>query len=272
MKDEPVSLDSFAAWELEAYADGEALPHVAEFFAKQPAAWQQWRQEQQWGSALKATLHRFDCPQPEQLLAYHGRELAPPAQQQLEAHLRLCPDCTRELQHLQAFLHEASAPAESVLPVAARPIQPAQADPRQTFWEQLQVLADQVQLVVATLVPSTTLHFSGVALRSDEPPLLQSRRQTTLLFDAGEAAISLLLQEGSTGALRLVGQLLTPLPIGAGVSKLRAAHTTDVLLQAPINDTGNFVLEPVQPDFYQLVLMLPEQAIIVPNLQLTLHQ
>ncbi|GEM_PF-1402405 len=269
MKNEYVSLDDFAAWELEAYADGEALPHVAEFFEKQPAAWQKWRRDQQWGSAFKAKLHRFDCPMPEQLLAYQRHELAAPAHQQLEAHLRLCTSCALEVQHLRAFLHEESTP---LLPVQSVSTQITQTAQPPTLWGQLQALADQVQLVVATLVPSTTPHFAGVALRSDGPPTLQRSRQTTLLFDAGEAAISLLLQEESTGALRLVGQLLTPLPIGAGLSKLSAAHATDVVIQAPINDTGNFVIEPLQPDFYQLVLMLPDQAIVVPNLQLTLQQ
>ncbi len=261
MQPEYRSLDDFAAWELDAYADGEPLPHVAAFVAQQPAAWQQWQQAHQWGNALKQTLHRFDCPSPADLHAYHWQELSAAARQSVEDHVHLCVGCARELQQLQAFLDE---PATSSQPVLVQPPQP---DPLQRFWEQLQTLADRVQLVVATLVP-TTPALAGVALRSDSTPMLQRKQSTTLLFDAGEAAISLVLQEEATGTLRLAGQLLTAVATEGGLGKLSAAHNPEVVSQSLIDDTGNFVMATLQPGTYQLVLMLPEQAIVVPNLHL----
>ncbi len=38
MNNHDITLDQFAAWEVEAYLDGEEMPHIAEFLARNPAA------------------------------------------------------------------------------------------------------------------------------------------------------------------------------------------------------------------------------------------
>ncbi|MBX3010814.1 MAG: hypothetical protein KF832_04870 [Caldilineaceae bacterium] len=257
MNKEYHSLADFAAWELEAYADGESLPHVAAFFAQQPTAWRQWLQEQRWTSTLRSTLYRFDCPTPATLLAYHQHALAATEQQPLVDHLRLCPLCTQELAQLQRFLPEAAAPATTVQP-----------DWRQLLGQPLQALAERMELVVARLMPPTAPALAGAALRSAAMPTLPQNTPTTLLFEAGDTAISLMIQPESTQTLRLAGQLLTLAPTNQGIATLSAAPPADAVIQTAIDAMGNFVVETLAPGTYQLALILPAQAIVVPNLQL----
>ena len=261
MKNVYTNLNDFAEWELEAYADGEDLPHVAAFFEQQPIVWQSWQKTQQLTSRLKTALYRFDCPPPAKLQAYYGQEFSSAEQQQLTAHLNVCPHCAAEVKNLQQFL-------QTAVPVA-RDSEPKPA-PHSELWEHLQNLAEQMRIVIATLVTPVTPHLAGVALRSDSgAPARQHSEPFTLLYETEEAAISLMVERDVTGARRLSGQLLTTAPTAAGIANLKADQPASTTLQTPIDAIGNFAFEPLHPAHYQVVFTLQSQTILIPNLDLT---
>jgi anti-sigma factor RsiW len=254
------SLDDFADWELEAYADGEPLPHVAAFFAQHPAAYQAWQKGQQRAAAVKAALHRFDCPPPDHLRAYIWHELSTVARQQFEAHLQFCPHCAAELASLQAFLQADASPV---------PTSAAAPAARQGLWEQLQKMVEQVQLTIATLVTPTTPQLAGIALRNEPISAgAPSSRQTTFLFETETVAISLLVERTSIDALQVAGQLLSVAPFGVGMARITAADPAVAPQVTQVDDVGNFVFSDLPLGSYQIVITLPEQTIVIPSLNL----
>jgi hypothetical protein len=262
MSHEYTSLDDFQAWELEAYADGEALPHVAAFFEANPAIKSIWLRQRKLEAQLNSVLYRFDCPSPETLQAYYWRELPTTASNQFENHLQQCPLCRAEMASLQGFMRE-TAPAAQAEP-ALRPH--SQNSFPQNLLLRAQEFADQMRLVIANLVPPVAPQFATVALRGDSVPRLQGAAQTSLLFEADDTDISLLVQKEQAGTLRLAGQLFaSDLPTNT-FCKLVPASLEEVPVQAQVDDTGNFVINQLQPGAYQLVILLQHQSIVVPNL------
>lgn len=250
------TLQDFEAWELEAYADGVEMPHVAAFFNQHPETRNVWEKEQRQIARVQAALYRFDCPSPLTLQDYYWKTLAQTELQQFEAHLQICPHCTAELAELQNFLAVDTATATPQTPRFL-----------QNLHEQAQTLLDQVQIVVATLVTPLTPQLAGVALRSDQPrPMPNAEQQTTLLFTAGETDISLLVQKDLQGTRRLAGQIFASQPAMTGVCKLIAANPNLDPIEASVDDTGSFIMQQLPPGNYQLVAALPEQQIVIPNL------
>jgi hypothetical protein len=57
-------------------------------------------------AALRAALHRRDCPDTMELVEYHTGLLAAPEQKRLQTHLTRCPHCRDELERLTESLDE----------------------------------------------------------------------------------------------------------------------------------------------------------------------
>ncbi|CAN5778950.1 hypothetical protein BH10CHL1_BH10CHL1_23640 [soil metagenome] len=256
------SLGDFQAWELEAYADGEALPHVAAFFEANPAIKATWLHQRKLEADLNSILYRFDCPAPATLQAYYWRELPTTESKLFENHLQQCPHCTAEMVSLQAFMLE--TPTTMPVEPALRP--GPQNALTQNLLRRAKEFADQMRLGIAYLVTPISPQFATVALRGAPIPTLQGDAQTSLLFETEETDISLLVQKEQTGRLRLAGQLFTTeLPANA-FCKLVPANLEDAPIQAKVDDTGNFVVNQLQPGAYQLIILLEQQSIVVPNL------
>lgn len=253
MNNHDTTLDQFAAWEVEAFLDGEEMPHIAEFLARHPAALATLRQEQARSQRLQRALYRFDCPSPATLQAYLWQELAPNLQQQLATHLQHCTLCSAELASLQTFV---SAPLPVTQPTAM--LAPAQP----TIREQLQTWLDQVQVMVATLVTPSTPQMAGVALRSSATAPL------TYLFTANNTDVSLLMHKQLDGAYRIDGQLFAATPLGETRYAFTNAQPDIAPVTGPLTATGSFVVTDLPAGSYQVVLKFPNQALVVPNLTL----
>jgi hypothetical protein len=257
MKAMVTKLEDFPAWELEAYADGEPISHIATFVQEHPTQWQQWLQQNQLSQQLASALYRFDCPAVETLRAYLWGELTGAEQQQADQHLAICPHCTEELASLRAFMAKnSSSPALQSTPGGQQP----------GWLEQIQSLVAQMRLVVAQLVTPLP-QFAGVALRSADPlPLGQG---TTILFEAENTDISLTLQKERNETFTLAGQIFVDeLAKMKAAIRLAAGHTNTEILISDIPETGSFVVRSVPPGDYQMVIVLPHQAIVIPHLEL----
>lgn len=251
------TLDDFQPWELEAYLDGEELPHLAEFLAHHPSALAALQQEQAHSNRLRRILYRFDCPPPETLHAYHWDELNRDARRQVELHLHQCPQCSAELADLQAFVGEPLTAANSQETVA-----PTQVG----LVEQLQEWIDQVRVVVATLVTPGGPQFAGVALRN-EPTAATA--PVTLLFEADDADVSLIAHKQLDGAYQVDGQLFATASLSDIRYVLTSAKAASPALTGKVDTTGRFVIPRVAAGAYQLVIQLPDRAIVIPNLTYT---
>jgi hypothetical protein len=187
---------------------------------------------------LHQMLYRFDCPSPDVLRDYHWGYLPAERRQQVEEHLRVCPRCAAEAQDLAEF-------------VASEPFEPSS-----RLLSHARQAAEQVRLVIARLI-------------SPEPglaPVLRGETREVLLFDADGMALSVNLEQGSTGTCTLFGQVLSPepaIPPGCYV-RLTGSGETMVPLQVALDENGGFALPGLKPGFYQLVVKLPERRILVP--------
>lgn len=258
MKPVYTKLEDFSAWELEAYADGEAIPHLATYVQKHPAEWQQWLQQNQHIQRLATILYRFDCPAVETLQAYFWDELATTARQHVTAHLAICPRCTDELANLRTFMGKK----------AAAPSVKSTTEGQQPRWlDQIQNLVGQMRLVVAQLVTPVP-QLAGVALRST-PAALRQEQNATLLFEAENTDISLTLQKERNATFALAGQifLAEPTEIKATV-RLASEHANTEIIISDIPETGSFMVHAVPPGDYQMVIVFPHQAIVIPHLAL----
>lgn len=247
------SLADFEPWEVEAYLDGEDLPHLADFLARNPALAATLQREQRQNHRLQSALYRFDCPSPATLQAYDWRELQPNAYQAVANHLQQCPQCSAELATLHAF-------AAEPLPVTAA--QSASASAQPGLLAQWQGLVEQVRLVVATLVTPGGPQLAGVALRSATPA------PTQLLFEADNIDVSLLIQQGANGAYRVDGQLFAPTTLTDTTYTLTSAAPDALPLTGAVTPTGIFTQTDLSAGVYQLIVKLPDHAIVVPNLTL----
>ena len=250
------SLADFETWELDAYADGEAMPHVTAFFQQNPAAKTTLRQRRQQAAHLHQALYRFDCPPPEALRDFFWQALPAAEQHRLAGHVPQCPHCSGELADLQIFMQTDNLGTQT---------QPATL-PAPTLFERIQALTEQMRLVVATLVTPSTPQLATMALRGSVASTLHGESQTSLLFAAEAVDISLLLQKEANGQLRLAGQMFATQPTAGVVSKLIPADPDALLVQTELDDTGNFVVSGIEPGYYQLVILLPEQPLVIPNL------
>lgn len=256
MNHQYTTLADFQPWELEAHFDGEAMPHLAEFLARNSAALAELKQEQVRMVQIRTALYRFDCPAPETLQAYHWGELDDSARRRLATHLQECPPCNTELAAFAAFMAE---------PVTA-PTTQATLDPAQPgIRQQLQELLAQVRIVVATLVTPTGPPLVGVALRGD-PSL--SASSPMLLFEADDTDVSVTAYKLVDGAYRVDGQVLTPAPLTSARYVLTSANPDADPVIGDVSSTGSFGVARLHGGLYQLVIKLPDRAIVVPNLTL----
>lgn len=253
MNDHDTTLDQFATWEVEAYLDGEEMPHVATFLERHPALLATLRQEQARSRRLQDALYRFDCPPVETLQAYLWDQLASPTQQQLHIHLQQCVRCHAELAALQNFVNE---PLPAALPAASAPAQPG-------LREQWQAWLEQIQVIVATLVTPGGAQLAGVALRSSA-----TAGPHAYLFEAGNTEVSLLVHQQLDGTLRVDGQLFATEPLIEPRYVFTSAQPDLLPITGDISATGTFAVTNLPAGSYQVVIKLPNQAIVVPNFNL----
>jgi hypothetical protein len=104
-------------------------------------------------------------------------------------------------------------------------------------------------------------------------PALRGETREVLLFEADGFALSLNLEQESTGRYALFGQILSPEPtdVAAGYVRLTAQAGDIEPIQTDVGANGGFALPDLCPAVYQLVISLPNQRIVVPTLALRLE-
>lgn len=253
------TLADFEPWELEAFADGEPLAHVATFVAHHPAAWQAWLAQAEPPLPLTASLFRFDCPTLDQLRGYLWQTANPAVTAEVDTHLPLCPHCSAELTTLrQLVLTTAAANAAAAvatIPLSAR---------LQAWWQQA---ADNLQIAVAHLVTPLAPGPALPALRST-PAQAGASTADLRLYETDGADISLLVERSATTGAQLAAQIYTTtVPVTASY-RLWATTSAAAVSAGGISRTGTFQISGLATGDYQLVIQLGEQLVVIPTLHL----
>jgi hypothetical protein len=91
-----------------------------------------------------------------------------------------------------------------------------------------------------------------------------------LLFETDDLALSLNLEQETTGEYTLSGQILSSGPIGfeGGYARLTAQRADVAPAQMELEAHGAFLFPNVRPGVYQMVVNLPEHRVVVPSLSL----
>jgi anti-sigma factor RsiW len=229
-------------WELMAYADGEDLEHVAEHLKRCAACRARLETYAGLEESLQERLYRHDCPSPDALRDYHWGYLVEEERQRIEGHLRTCPHCEAELAELVQFVGaEREAPSTTLL-------------------DRARAAAERARLAVARLVSP----------RPGLVPALRGETREVLLFEADDVALSLNLEQETTGRYTLFGQILSSGPAGTAGGHVEARFQGEDAppARAAIDANGGFALPDLRSGVYQLVAELPDRRVVVPTLTL----
>lgn len=255
-------LEEIPAWELEEYADGNAAPQVAAFFESHPAKHAQWLAEIQMFDKLKKRLLHFECPALETLQRYHWNDLLSQEKLSIDSHLQRCPTCAEELATLRKFVpldHTSTQPS----PTLRNRIRDSLA--------QLQAKINEARIAVAHLVTPASSplmpEFALGSLRGSHEDLQESKRTLSpLIYEYEETTIIITIRPGDADRKNIQGQLLTALPEEDSWITLIPASPLQQDLSAKPDAVGNFEFSSVAEDTYQMLIILGEHTIVIPNL------
>ncbi len=259
--------------ELLAYLAGESVrPAVAQHLTKCQHCSSHLADYRQIELMLTSKLYRWDCP-PNQILGeYHLGLLRNDLATAVKMHLGTCVLCTAEVAALTGFLANDPVLVEQpqVAKITAFPSLSNNHHPAQEAGRVLDQLRDRssagVRRIMATLLPAQP----RLAYQRDAAPsALWPRR-----YAAEDVSISIQVERGTsrTDSLQLIGFVTR-----AGVA-LEALQGTPVLLSSQtsavhtqnIDELGNFIFSSISPATYTLELQLPENTIVIDQLQVTL--
>ena len=205
-------------WELIAYTDGEELEHVAEHLEHCPACRARLRDYTTIEDELKQLLHRPgmasipDCPSVDTLRDHYWGHLSVDEHQRIDAHLETCPHCAAELANLDQFIGS------------------KQQEPSSTLLDRAREAAKRARLIVAQLVSP-----------SPRPvPALRGETREVLLFEAEDVALSLNMEQETTGRYTLFGQVLSaePTSYAGGDVRLIAQDQDIEPIQSTVDASG----------------------------------
>jgi len=227
-------------WELEAYRDGAARPHVIAHVERCAACRGRIVEAQLLEERLRHTLSRTICPEPATLHAYYWDELLLPERQSVQIHVTTCLFCQADLETLATF------------------IKATVTDSWEQVWKQVKQAAAQARLVVARV------------LTPGRQPVLALRGETRqiLLFEADPIAVSVNVEQELTGGYTLFGQVLTEDPEIITSSWVRLTAPGATARQAALDAHGTFAVEGLAAGVYQIVVVLPQQRVVIPLLTL----
>ncbi len=267
MMSEPLNLpNGIEEWELEAFADGEALPYIERFIVQNPALWEQFMRNQRSERKLTQSLYRYDCPTLETIQSYYWNELDTGATHTIAEHLALCPHCAKEFQMVQRLVALPVAEPTSVAKQAAKR-QPISAVPMPSLRGVLQEVTEQLQIVIATLLTPLTPAYATVTLRSDATQQPQGQSYT-VLYEAGTTDVSLQVQQTVDNTVQIFGQILPTEPISFNHIRMIALRSTEQGYESNLDETGQFHLTELATGEHQLIISGTQQKIVIPSIDL----
>lgn len=253
-------LEQFEPWQLEAFAEDGNIPQVEAFSKQYPDLWASWLEGYRREQKQYEILRRFDCPPPDELRNYYWTMLAPEQHEKIATHLEICFSCQDELRSL-----EESMAVEEDFNVKPHESSNAISQVR----ESVEAIAEQIKWTVATLVSPSTSQLVPAALRSDEvTPALDSAHPSTLLFEADDIDLNLIIQKESDRTITLGGQILASSSLVNAYVKIVSADPQFVPIQVQVNDVGEFTIRGLISGTYQLHLTFSKNIIAIPNLVL----
>lgn len=220
------------------YLAGDAEPAVNQHLVACPACRAQATALAQQEQGLIEQLYRSNCPTPAELRDYHWQLLTRSDRSNIGLHLARCPHCTRELFDLATFMDQAPATAPTTL-------------------------ADQVRLLVASLVDLGSGLPALLGARGDEP--------TLLLYQVGDVQIGLeLITDPSSGQQRLDGMITGDDLANLLVHLWRGEQLIATAAVDPILGDFHFTNLPSdQPTAaYELIVSAQQTKIRVPHIRL----
>jgi hypothetical protein len=176
---------------------------------------------------LRASLFRFDCPDPHTLGEYQLDLLDAASRTRVAAHAATCDECRAELQGLRLFLAEQTSVPETVLGRARR-------------------------IVASLFTPGPGLAYGG--LRGTAQP-------NTRIFQADDITVS--IGRGPTPG-SLTGLLLSNEPLAD--HEVRLLPREGAHLVTRVDDLGNFSFERVDAGRYALEIDLPDGVLVIEEL------
>lgn len=186
--------------------------------------------------SIAAKLYRAECPDPLLLGEYQLRMLPAGQARQVQAHLKECPLCARELETLRAYLE--------TLAVDSQP-----------------GLSRRIQTWVARLLPDLSTGAApglAFAMRGEENPVR--------VYQAGDAQLHLEIQPDPQQPDRraLLGLLIGVAAQDVQVVLLQGARQVGA---AALDELGNFILPAIAPGVYSFLLRGPSFEIVIETLE-----
>jgi hypothetical protein len=177
-----------------------------------------------------------NCPQSQELGDYHLELVTVDRRQQIRLHLEVCPHCQQELADLARYLKTLEPELQPGLMERAR------------IW-----IAERLP----DLSASTFAPLPGV--RGDNGP------ERVFSYRAGEAQVSLEIQESGAAGLTMLGLLLGVDPQGFQAQLWRAGEPLE---STGVDEFGNFGLNIPEAGSYDLILAGPDGEIHIQNLEM----
>ncbi len=241
-----INPEAIEAWQYEAFADGEPIQSVAEHIQQCPACKQKVEEiiaENRAISNLFAA-DRAHCPSPQTLQAYYFGELEDDIQRNVQHHLKKCIHCAEEMVFFKHFMLSSASDTDSLTKSIRRKIAAINTDIRLKIARFLQPPAQ----------PAFALRGTTVK---------------TLLYEVEDVAISLEFEKKYKEMLSITGQILgVNTDTSGGTIRFFRKHAEDFSITQPLQANGTFVIENCPYDAYQIIISLPNQTIMIPQITL----
>ena len=203
---------------------------------------------------LHSLLYRAECPPALTLAEYGIGLLSEEDRRAIRVHVDNCPLCSQELAWQQQFMR-------SLLPEEA---------PAPSLGDQLQAVREGVRVIVAQWVnrlaggagtgPGMGMQFAMGPMRGNN--------QRPMLFDAGELQVTLEFYEdvAHPGRHQLVGLLVGE--EDPDLFRVQLWRGKDRVAEATVDELGNFIIDNLPPDQYNLKLIHPKLEIQLNDLEI----
>jgi hypothetical protein len=231
--------------DLLAYLDGAAGDDVGAHVSQCTTCQKRMQDLASFQQQLTGTLYRADCPSPLELGEYNLELLPEERMRAVHLHVQSCPQCSREMAQLDAFLAELAPDIEHSL---------------------VEQVAARVRVVIARLVSG--LEGSGGLGRPALAPAvagLRGAETPVLVYEADGLQITLRSEPdpGAPGRLVLLGLVMGAEGEGWRAHLWRGEQRVGTVA---VDEWGNLAFAGLEPGRYQVVLEGPGVEIHLPEL------
>lgn len=238
----------YEAWEIEAFADGEEMPHVEKHLEQCGHCEEKLIQMRYIDAGLTQTLYRFDCHPFESLRRHYWQELSDQDSRKIQLHLAICPLCTDEFAEIRQLSSLNAAPVAAAQPSILDKIS-----------EKIDGYIQGIDFLVATLISGPQQSTAGASFRG------KSEHQS-LLYQVDDLMVSLLLKGEGADTKTISGQVLADTIAGNATFQLIPDSDKVSVIGGEIDATGLFTVDDLENGVYHLLLKFNAQALLIPDI------